>query len=72
MASSDSRFFSSLMRNPYLRSVTKSVFVLNTPQQPPHLAVSQIKDFLADVSDVGFRLVVRGAAGNVPVGFRQA
>lgn len=39
--------------------------------QAPHLAVSQVVDLLADVSDVGFRLVVCGTAGDVPVGLGQ-
>lgn len=39
--------------------------------QAPHPAVSQIVDLLADISDVGFRLVVCGTAGDVPVGLGQ-
>lgn len=39
--------------------------------RPPHLAVSQVVDLLANVSDVGFGLVVCGAAGDVAVGLGQ-
>lgn len=40
-------------------------------QKPTHLAVGQVIDLLADVGNVGFRLVVCGTAGDVPVGLGQ-
>lgn len=39
--------------------------------RPPHLAVGQVVDLLANVGDVGFGLVVCGAAGDVAVGLGQ-
>lgn len=46
------------------------VFFAPNPRSP-HLAVGEVVDLLADEGDVGFGLIVRGAAGDVAVGLGQ-